>query len=84
VSSTSVQIYQLKADISSVSIRKEERNKRIEVYEFILAIDKRRTKAMSSEQTKGKEKCVKFKEAKPSISLTNDEGEQLNGLDCSK
>ena len=40
--------------------------------------------AMSNEETSGREKTVKFKESKPSISLTNDEGEELNGLDRSK
>jgi hypothetical protein len=39
---------------------------------------------MSGEQTKARGKNVKFQEAKPSISLTNDEGEELNGLDRSR
>lgn len=64
-----------KNGINSLNIRASIAN-RLATYE--------KAKAMSSEQTSGQNKSVKFKEAKPSISLTNDEGEELNGVDDSK
>ena len=65
-------------------IREEERNSELKCTSKPGDLTTNVREAMSGEETSGKEKSVKFKESKPSISLTNDEGEQLNGLDRSK